>query len=82
MNVSMLCQVRTASKQIHFKIELNGSSMPRDSKQIVKIACDRDEATFMAVDPVERALFPLSMNSSVSCGVETMTSVSPEKFHG
>jgi len=51
--------------------------MLRASKTIVKIACERDDVAFMAVEPVERLRFPRSIYSRVSTILDTTASVNP-----
>lgn len=53
----------------------------RCSSVIVKIACERDEAAFMAVEPTVRAEFPSSRQPTISWAENTSRSVRPTIYN-
>lgn len=49
----------------------------RCSSVMVKMACEREEAAFIAVEPTVRAEFPSSRQPTISWAVNTCLSVKP-----
>lgn len=49
----------------------------RCSRVMVKIACDREDAAFIAVEPTVRAEFPSSRQPTISLAETTCRSVNP-----
>lgn len=60
-----------------YKLKTDFSVPLRCSRVMVKIACEREDAAFIAVEPTVRAEFPSSRQPTISLAEPTCRSVNP-----